>query len=74
MGTQLRESLQDPDGVKGGDGVMDHRGVAGNSDEPRLRQGAGCPTLLLMILKPRPSRGMVYVVGPGKSDEDVHVR
>ena len=58
----------------GGDGVMDHRGVAGNSDEPRLRQWAGCPTLFLMSLKPRPNRGMVDVVGPGKSDEDVHVR
>ena len=38
MGTQLRESLQNPDGVKRGDGVMYHQGVAGDSDEPRLRQ------------------------------------
>lgn len=74
MGTQLRESLQDPDGVKRGDGAMDNRWVTGDSDKPRLRQWAGCPTLLLMSLKPRPSCGMVYVIGPGKSDKDVHVR
>ena len=74
MGTQQYESLQDGDGLEGGNTVPHGRGVAGDPDESRLRQWAGCPTFLPMRVEPRPGGGVVNMVGPGQGYEYVYVQ